>query len=621
MRYVPTDNQIAYLKEIGVPTFMDRELRASTPPPAPTPRKKLALPSPKPVSHSSARRDVDPADEFATLLSITRRWVVKLLTPKPVRTIRLDLPQLLKTAWHRVRHELKGLGLLLIFSLVPLTAYADDRTMQDSDGRTAELPPLVLELQPNACDEIGVQTRREVRALKDALEKLSAVAATQHATVSALNETVQTNQADFTTTLTSLRMSLVALQDQVEALATTQQFASRVQFMWYRECSQARAAEEMRTQRWGNLLMSAIVGGGALVLLVIWHYENRLRQTAVGPAAQTRIRPRDSEARLRSIPSSPATIAPVSNHARVFAVPSPTELRSRIIAAARKLSRIKFKPSAPARIPWNLGLASSRGPVRARNEDYALALEIAGHQIIVVADGVGGLPFGQEAAYCAVRAAAWHIVATLGSCGSHTPLESVMVAEGAIRQAARRLAQVVSRRGGGWSAGFRTTLLAIVASKRAVGYCYIGDGGGCVLRTTGQIERFLLPQKADPAVPNVLAASLGPTMQGRPISGSLSRLPGDLLVCGTDGVMDRLSEDYPLRLRDAAYRLDGNLQEVADRLIAEMSAAQDELGHICDDNLTVVLVGDVSAPQSERDQTDNSASKWGQLAIEGVSQS
>src|SRR5207302_4981508 len=69
--------------------------------------------------------------------------------------------------------------------------------------------------------------------------------------------------------------------------------------------------------------------------------------------------------------------------------------------------------------------------------------------------------------------------------------------------------------------GLRTTLIVVIAEAADVGYAYCGDGGACIVRTSGAVEHFLNPQKAGPDQPNVLAASVGPQMQGQPLLGSI----------------------------------------------------------------------------------------------------
>jgi serine/threonine protein phosphatase PrpC len=137
-------------------------------------------------------------------------------------------------------------------------------------------------------------------------------------------------------------------------------------------------------------------------------------------------------------------------------------------------------------------------------------------------------------------------------------------------------------------------LIVVIADGEGVGYAYCGDGGACLVRTSGAVEHFLKPQKADQL--NVLAASLGPQMQGEPILGILRRGPGDLLLVGTDGVFDRVEESFPKDVLRAAIHFNGELETTARLILEELAAKQDEFGFICDDNLTLALAAGGSPP-------------------------
>jgi hypothetical protein len=119
-------------------------------------------------------------------------------------------------------------------------------------------------------------------------------------------------------------------------------------------------------------------------------------------------------------------------------------------------------------------------------------------------------------------------------------------------------------------------------------------------------------------MPNVLAGSLGPALQGEPGKGALLRLPGDLLICGTDGVMDRLGDDYPIRLHHAAMQAQGDLQSVTDRLVEQMGSARDEYGYICDDNLTIALLGGDALCSCEHESEVKDAEACGLPASSGA---
>jgi len=343
---------------------------------------------------------------------------------------------------------------------------------------------------------------------------------------------------------------------------------------------------------------------GLTVVWGFWHTESRLRHAERLFVQERRVDANTSEetpgtscTTLAEPQGSHTTQSPScpigSQHSAIHdEVSSPQELLRRLTAAARRTVGAQHIPATPVAVSWGIGLTSSKGPVRDRNEDYALTFEINKHQVILIADGVGGMPHGQQAAYYAVRAAAWRIVQSLGrQQTASSAITSDTLARDAVQHAARSLGNIVRCHLGTLTTGFRTTLIVIVATRTHYHFCYLGDGGGCVRRADGTCVRFLVPQKADPDTPNILAGSLGPITQGEPVCGTLPRLPGDLLVCGTDGVMDRLGTDSADRIWEAAMKMEGKLQCIADRLVEQMSSAHDEHGYICDDNLTIALLG------------------------------
>jgi len=216
---------------------------------------------------------------------------------------------------------------------------------------------------------------------------------------------------------------------------------------------------------------------------------------------------------------------------------------------------------------------------------------------LIVADGCGGVPHGQTAAYVAAVSAAVSVARTYGmSQRWYTPHVKDAAAK-AIVDAAHRLAvegdklNVTDIRG-----GLRTTLIVVIGNKREIGYAYIGDGGGCVVRTCGEVCRFLDPQKANDFAMNVLAASLGPKMEGEPVTGVFNRCRGDLLLVGSDGVFDRVGEEFPNDVVRGSTQYKGDLQKTAEHIVHELASFQDSAGYICDDNLTLGLMGDGTAP-------------------------
>lgn len=278
-------------------------------------------------------------------------------------------------------------------------------------------------------------------------------------------------------------------------------------------------------------------------------------------------------------------------------LPSPSEKMRDIINAAEKLVHIRVKPQNTSR-PWSLGLATAKGNVRSENQDYGLCLQTDRHDVLIVADGCGGIPHGQRAAYLAAVSAAVSVLNSYGRSPLWYAPHVKNAAEKAIRDAAHRLTvegdklNVTDING-----GLRTTLIVVVGNKREIGYAYIGDGGGCIIRSSGEIINFLEPQKANEFAANVLAASLGPMIEGEPIKGLLKRESGDLLIIGTDGVFDRVDEAFPKDVLRACIHYKGDLQKASEQIIDELASFQDSAGYICDDNLTLGIVGDGSAPK------------------------
>ncbi len=278
--------------------------------------------------------------------------------------------------------------------------------------------------------------------------------------------------------------------------------------------------------------------------------------------------------------------------------PEPVELLRRMIILAQQSTRIRAKPSTGQAGSWTIGYATSRGPLRPQNEDYALAFEIAGCQVVLVADGVSGEPFAGPAAFLAVQSAAWSVMKQLGSARLWQRPDPMAIAAQALRAAANGLARIAA--GCGCVTGLKTTLIVVVAARKTYGYAYIGDGKGCILRATGAEDHFLIPQRAAADAPCVIAACLGPTLLGCPVTGTLPRRPGDLLIVGTDGAFSEsveLGPDYLKRLLRAAFHFRGDLQRTVGHVLQELNSTQDQYGFLFDDNLTLALAGDGSPPR------------------------
>jgi serine/threonine protein phosphatase PrpC len=257
------------------------------------------------------------------------------------------------------------------------------------------------------------------------------------------------------------------------------------------------------------------------------------------------------------------------------------------------------------RVSWSIGMASIKGNVRSENQDYALAFTCGKLDCLVVADGCGGLPHGRMAAYTAVAAAAATILRECNFEGNIHRLNPEDLAVNAIYSAAHALGEKSDKLNiSDMQGGLRTTLIVVVADPGKYGFAYIGDGGGTVIRNGKSAESFLVPQKADPNMLNVLAASLGPVTEGKPESGSMPRRSGDLLLAGTDGIFDYVDDVFPSNSLNACLHFQGDLNLAANAIVNQLADFQDDFGYLCSDNLTIGLMGTCSAPGEieERDE-------------------
>ena len=269
----------------------------------------------------------------------------------------------------------------------------------------------------------------------------------------------------------------------------------------------------------------------------------------------------------------------------------PTELLLDFIHAARALPYIQIKPHLP-KGRWNLGCSCIKGNVRPYNQDYGLGFEIAKHQILIIADGCGGVPHGDIASFWAAKYAAQSIIKTYASNMQIFSLDPSLVAKVAMRDAYLKLSRKAwEYRIKSSAQGLCTTLIILIGAAEKYGYAYIGDGGGMILRPPQSIS-FLKPQKMAPNTPNILAGCLGPIMEGQPVFGSLPRQPEELAIIATDGVFDYVEESFFDQVLNGCHKYQGDLQYVTEQVLATLARRQDERGaYCCDDNMTLGLMG------------------------------
>ncbi len=244
---------------------------------------------------------------------------------------------------------------------------------------------------------------------------------------------------------------------------------------------------------------------------------------------------------------------------------------------------------------WNIGIDCICGNVRDKNDDYAVAFEIQEYQVVCIADGCGGMPHGDLAAYLAVRGASESIVRsfTTGMCYLKENLDCIVAT--AMRDAYDVMGKAAYKHDI-QNDSMHTTLIIVVASPEQFAYGYIGDGGGYILNPAlNKTTKFLEPQK-DIKVQNELHASLGPIMAGNPVIGVLGRKKGDILLVGTDGVFDFSEDSFPRDIVDIAMKYKGNLQQAVEKLLEGLANNRTGDDYTLGDNLTLAIIGDKNRP-------------------------
>lgn len=251
-------------------------------------------------------------------------------------------------------------------------------------------------------------------------------------------------------------------------------------------------------------------------------------------------------------------------------------------------------------IPRSVGAASVTGSVRSSNQDRARTAVIADMEVIVLADGLGGLPHGGEAAETVCRFALSRLrrelprVASLPAHATRAVLLSVVWA------AAAKLSVEAALRGYSDQDGLRTTLVLVAEHAEAHVCAWIGDGGVMVIRESGEMLDLLDPHRAEGST-SLLSASLGPVAAGRPSWAMAERHPGDLLIASTDGVADAMGitpgmadetgtvrGEFVASVRAHIAESGGDVRRAVRRVVTELAHAKDAAGgYVIGDNVTV----------------------------------
>ncbi|TFH26972.1 MAG: serine/threonine-protein phosphatase [Myxococcales bacterium] len=238
---------------------------------------------------------------------------------------------------------------------------------------------------------------------------------------------------------------------------------------------------------------------------------------------------------------------------------------------------------------WHPAERSHVGKVRTRNED-ATAIGASG-DLLVCADGLGGLPHGHVASRVAVE----HVVASL------TP--EVEAARRSGRWPARLRRMMLDTHGAVVAAGqslagkpdIATTLIAAVLGKRRVYLAHVGDVRGylyarkrglkrltddhSVVFEAVRAGRLTVEQARRHPERNLVTQALGLGGEIRPDTNVASLSPGDIVMLCSDGLWETIEESHLATL----LATDDSPAAIADTLVAHALEAGGP------DNISVVV--------------------------------
>ena len=70
-----------------------------------------------------------------------------------------------------------------------------------------------------------------------------------------------------------------------------------------------------------------------------------------------------------------------------------------------------------------------------------------------------------------------------------------------------------------------------------------------------------------------------------------------MLIVGSDGVFDRVDKRFPKDVIHGCFHYNGDLLNTAEHVVNELASFKDSAGYICDDNLTLGIMGNGKEPK------------------------
>jgi serine/threonine protein phosphatase PrpC len=249
----------------------------------------------------------------------------------------------------------------------------------------------------------------------------------------------------------------------------------------------------------------------------------------------------------------------------------------------------------PCNAPYSGGVYSHTGNVRTENQDFGVVGELQDKfRFMILADGCGGVPNGKRAAYVCVSSIAQYLITEMHmlihkGCVNDFGIQEIL--HSSFLSAGNSLAIFADKNNMVFPySGLRSTAIISLIFQENLYFGYMGDGGLYRVSDKGETTSLLSAQRAEETA-HKLTASLGPCLVGKPFIGRVALLPGDLIVAGTDGLSDRTKEDFFSRIPQICQTNNGDLLKTCQFIVEQFAAAKDEHGYICDDNITLGILG------------------------------
>lgn len=224
---------------------------------------------------------------------------------------------------------------------------------------------------------------------------------------------------------------------------------------------------------------------------------------------------------------------------------------------------------------------------RETNEDHARAGAFAGGAYLLVADGVGGEPWGDVASATACKWAEACLRAQLNSAASTGQTPNLqLVVERTFRSAhygLRRQAWASRRQ-----FGMKTTLIVAMVHHDSLVVGHLGDGGAWFQSPHHALPTTLIVPMANQG--GELTGVLSPWAWMAPDITQAPWSPGSVLFAITDGLADPIPLPGLAVLGRELLAARGTVQSVLEELLQACSEEADDQGPIFSDNMGIAAM-------------------------------